>query len=366
MEEYQKQPPDDFVPTKEEEALIDCYGLSLNQLFWRRLKIIEFNAAEGVDSGIIAFKQEYPMNAEEAFQFSGGDTLIKSEHCMFARNRNVEGWGPLYVGIDPSYGGDRFAIVWRHGPKICNYAVYTGSQVATFQQRFEICYNVLTIADPVSGRLPDMVSIDYAVGKDIVDELNRAGFAKKVRAVHFGEVPKLLKNKEKYGNRRNEIYGLLYEWLVDEAVPCQIPDDDEFQADLCATPYRYDHYERKILKDKAAIKKEYGFSPDLADAAALTFANLLVEQEPTRLPTAIPILGGEGYRKAQRKYSARTADKNIARMSDPATKKMRELKKKIAHKEQQLKEMKQNSRLDAHNRDKYLPKAERNKHDRGK
>lgn len=274
MQEYQKEPPDYFEPSQEEIELAQQYELNLNQIYWRRLKIIELDSGDDVSSGEIAFKQEYPMNPAEAFQFSGGDTLIKAPECMAARKREVRGAGRLYVGIDPSYGGDRFALVRRQGSKMYNPETYTGSDVASFHQRLSICYRAATQFDAVAGRIPDVVCIDFAVGKDIVDELMRMG-CKNVRAINFGEAPK---NKEKYANKRNEIYGLLAAWLNDEMLPPQIPDDDEFQADLCATPFRYDHYERKLLREKAVIKKDFGFSPDLADAAALTFAVLIAPQ----------------------------------------------------------------------------------------
>mgnify|MGYP003634331946 FL=1 len=44
------------------------------------------------------------------------------------------------------------------------------------------------------------------------------------------------------------------------------------QADLCASPYDRDSHDRIVLWKKEKIKKEYGFSPDIGDALALTFA----------------------------------------------------------------------------------------------
>ena len=299
MDEYQKTPPEYFEPTPEETELAGQYDLNIAQIYWRRVKIVELDSGDAVQSGEIAFKQEYPMNPAEAFQFSGGDTLIKGPECMAARKREVKGSGSLYVGIDPSFGGDRFALVRRWGGKMYNPETYTGPDVATFQQRLGICYEVATEVDPVAGKPPDMVCIDFAVGKDIVDELVRMGCSN-VRAINFGEAPK---NKEKYANKRNEIYGLLTAWLNDEFLPPQIPDNDEFQADLCATPYRFDHNERKILRDKTVIKKEFGFSPDLADAAALTFGCLIAAQIPHKMPATRPIIGGEGQRKQTRRLN---------------------------------------------------------------
>ena len=343
MEEYKKRPPDDFEPSAEEWNLAQQYDLTPSQLYWRRKRIAEFNAAEGVESGLFAFKQEYPMNAAEAFQFSGGSTLITAEMCMRARQNKVEGWGHLYVGIDPSYGGDRFAVVWRQGPKITNYAVYTGAQVATFQQRLAICLHVLETIDPIANRVPDIVCIDYAAGKDLVDHLQDLNFGEKVRAVHFAEAPRNKLHKDKYGNRRNEIYGLLVEWLTNAYEPVQIPDTDEFQADLCATPYIFDIYERKALRKKEAIIKEYGFSPDLADATALTFSYLISETDfrpPKRIPSKW--MSGavvNGMASKFRQLPPIRKKQNIDNFETPAQKEARELQLKIDETKRKLEEI---------------------------
>lgn len=313
-DDYQKQLPDQFEPTQEELKLAEQYGLTMEQIYWRRVKIIELNAGEDVSSGEIAFKQEYPMNAAEAFQFSGGDTLITAEMCMAARKREVNGHGPLIVGVDPSYGGDRFAVVYRWGHKITRYKFYTGSDVATFSQRLQICYEILTTVDPEAGKVPDFLCIDAAVGREIADELVAFGF-ENVRVIDFRSKPQ---EEKRYSNKRNEIYGRLVSALLDENMPMQIPDSDEFQADLCATPYRYDQYERKVLHLKQVIIKDYGFSPDLADAAALTYGVVFPVQARSKLPQPIKPIGPMSLTntKLGRRHSAK--DKLLS-IGDPST-----------------------------------------------
>ena len=68
------------------------------------------------------------------------------------------------------------------------------------------------------------------------------------------------------------MWGEINDWLTDENLMVQIPDDDEIQADLCASPYDRDSHDRICLWKKERIKSNYGFSPDEGDAAALTFA----------------------------------------------------------------------------------------------
>tara|TARA_R110002096_G_scaffold66306_1_gene161360 strand:- start:19573 stop:21099 length:1527 start_codon:yes stop_codon:yes gene_type:complete len=274
--EYCKDLPDGFALTSEEEVLAKHYKLNKEQMYWRRMKVAELTT-DGVDGGK-AFKQEYPMNAAEAFQVSGGDGLITSSHCMKARKEVVAGNGPLVVGVDPSRGGDRFAIVRRQGRKMYGMESYIGEQCNALGKNTAICKKILDTKCPIANKEPDMMFIDYGAGADLVDRLHELGYKKRVKAVNFGSTPL---NPEKYTNKRNEIWQELADWLVDESLPVMIPDDDEMQADLCASPFSYDSKDRRVLWRKDRIKEKYGFSPDYGDAAALTFAEP-VRQDKTK------------------------------------------------------------------------------------
>lgn len=270
--EYTKQPPDDIKLSDNELKLIDLYELTPAQIYWRRMKIAELSV-DGVD-GEKSFKQEYPMNAAEAFQVSGVDGLINADMCMKARKNKVKGNGPLIVGVDPSRGGDRFAIMRRQGRKMYGKESYIGNQCDSLPKNVAICKKILDTVDPIANKVPDMMFVDYGAGADLVDRLHELGYKKRVKAVHFGSTPL---NPERYKNKRNEIWGEMSLWLTDESLPADIPDDDEIQADFCASPYRRDANDRKCLLSKDDIKKEYGFSPDFGDAGGLTFA------EPVRV-----------------------------------------------------------------------------------
>ena len=265
--EYRKRTPDDFVITQEEQSIKEHYDIDDQQVFWRRMKIAELTT-DGVD-GSKAFKQEYPMNAAEAFQVSGGDGLIGADACMRARHAKANGNGPLIVGVDPSRGGDRFAIVRRQGRKMYGMEAYKGDQCDKLGKNVAICKRILDAVDPLAGKVPDMMFVDFGAGADLVDRLHELGYEGRVKAVHFGSTPL---DPERYKNKRNEIWGEMADWLNDESMPPEIPDDDEMQADLCASPYDRDANDRRVLWKKDKIKLKYGFSPDYGDAGALTFA----------------------------------------------------------------------------------------------
>ena len=267
QKEYIKELPEDFTATDDEEQLKSAYDLDDKQLFWRRMKVAELTT-DGVDGGK-AFKQEYPMNAAEAFQVSGGDGLITADHCLSSRKEKVTGSGAYVVGVDPSRGGDRFAIVKRHGRKMFGMEAYIGEQCNALGKNVAICKKILDTKCEIAKKVPDMMFIDYGAGADLVDRLHELGYKGRVKSVHFGSTPL---NPTKYTNKRNEIWQELADWMTDESLPVQIPDDDEMQADLCASPFSWDAKDRRVLWAKDRIKEKYGFSPDYGDAAALTFS----------------------------------------------------------------------------------------------
>jgi len=278
--EYRKKVSGDFLLTPEEQELLEFYDLDNEQLYWRRIKIAELTS-DGVD-GERAFKQEYPMSAAEAFQVSGADGLINSNHCLKARANEVNGNGPLVVGVDPSRGGDRFAILRRQGRKMYGMESYKGEQCDALGKNVAICKRILDTVDPIAEKIPDMMFVDYGGGADIVDRLHELGYEDRVKSVHFGSTPL---DPIKYKNKRNEIWGEMADWLVDETMPADIPDSDEMQADLCASPYDRDSNDRRVLWAKDKIKSKYGFSPDYGDAGALTFSEPVSKQEPLTIPT---------------------------------------------------------------------------------
>ncbi len=274
--EYKKILPDGAVFDEDEMILLEQYELSKEQLYWRRMKIAELTT-DGID-GTKAFKQEYPMNAAEAFQVSGSDGLISPDHCMMARGKKEKGSGPLIVGVDPSRGGDRFATIKRQGRKMYEMQSFIGEQCNSLGKNVAICIDILDTVCPIAGKKPDKMFVDAGGGVDIVDRLHELGYKDQVKAIYFGA--STLKPK-KYKNKRNEMWGEMADWLVDESLPVDIPDSDELQADLCASPFDRDSNDRRVLWSKDKIKSKYGFSPDFGDAGGLTFAEPVTIKKQT-------------------------------------------------------------------------------------
>lgn len=271
QDEYVRAVPDDFEHTDDEREIQRQHGLADEQIVWRRHKIIELSA--GGVNGLTQFKQEYPMNAAEAFQMSGENTLITADKAMECRKNKVKGIGPKILGVDPSHGGDRFGLVMRQGRKMYEHESHVRDAVDTLQKRVAI------VLRKIEDHNPDMTFIDSGFGADIVDYLRGNLGIKNVRAISFGSTAN---DPRKYKNKRAEMWGRFAEWVGDENEITQIPDDDAFQADICACPYTTDSDNRVQLLPKPKIKEKMGFSPDLGDAAALTFAETVRPKEVVR------------------------------------------------------------------------------------
>ncbi|MDR5867933.1 hypothetical protein [Halomonas koreensis] len=268
QDEYRKPVPDGFSQSAEEEKLAQLFGLDDEQLMFRRHKIAELSA-DGVD-GVSAFKQEYPMTAQEAFQVSGGDTLIKPEPVVAARQYKCLGSGPLKIGVDPArFGDDRTAIIRRRNRAAYDVETYLG------RSTMEVAGIVATI---IKKERPAQVAIDVGgIGAGVVDRLEELGYGEIIEAVNFGSAAG---DPELYRNKRAEMWWEMRNWLDDD-MPVMIPDRNDLHADLCGPSYKYDSNQRRILESKEDMRKRGLRSPDAGDALALTFA------EPVRKRVAM-------------------------------------------------------------------------------
>lgn len=257
-----------FVRDEEEEELKAFYNLTNEQLQWRRFKISEFSV-NGIDGNKL-FRQEYPCNPTEAFQFSSEDTFISPDLVMRARMHKdpIEPVGPLIIGVDPArFGDDRTAIIRRQGRVAFNLQHYDKKDC------MEVCGLVHSI---ITKEKPAKVFIDVGgLGAGIIDRLFEIGHKGIVVPVNSANSAL---DEERYTNKRAEMWGIGKEWLNEG--PVKIPNDDALHADLCGVKYSWDSKSRLKIERKEDMKKRGIRSSDLADALLLTFA------QPVRMNAA--------------------------------------------------------------------------------
>lgn len=279
--EYRRRVPEGFELTDDAEGEFGCniglsereymetFGLDLEQMVWRRNKIIELKA----EGGLALFDQEYPATVELAFQQKAEGAYHKVADILKARKRTgVVAAGPLILGVDPAgEGGDRFAIAFRRG-QVCERIIW--------RDKITHPEAVLWLQSIIDEYNPALVFIDAGgIGASIISDLRTKGpryNLPHVHSVNFGG-----KSQHKMARpqmpgpkmRRDEMQKRLADWLADTTMPASIPDLDVLQADLIEMKIKKNNTNDLQLESKAEIKARGGRSPDLGDALGLTFAD---------------------------------------------------------------------------------------------
>lgn len=276
QDEYRKPLPDGFKLEDDELQYQSTYGLDLEQMAWRRAKIIELK-------DLTLFKQEYPATAAEAFQVSGQDPYIKPDIVMTARKAVIEEeYGEKVIGVDPArFGDDRTSICFRQGRKVHWIKSYTKKDT------MEVAGIVRMAIKEVGAK---QCAIDVGgLGAGVYDRL--------IELVHRSECDIVQVNSsnsptdsKKYTNKRAEMWGEINDWLENQ--PASIPDSDELMADLTQIRYSYDSNNALKMERKEDMKKRGFRSPDMADSLGLTFAKPIIKPKPQIEKPRQPISGG--------------------------------------------------------------------------
>lgn len=239
----------------DEADYAEAYGVPAEAMAWRRRKI-----ADDFSGDAARFAREYPASPADAFSAATEAAFIPPVLVAAARQARCEAVGPKLGGVDVArFGDDATAFVTRQGRVA--YGLEKHHQIDTMQ-----------VTGLVKLRLDrrewDHVFVDVVgIGAGVVDRLKEMGYADRIIAVNGGE---RAFDDEHYSNRRAEMYGEMRDWLRD--APCQVPDDEELQSDMCSVRYRYTSKGQYRLELKEEQKKRIGRSPDVGDALALTFA----------------------------------------------------------------------------------------------
>jgi hypothetical protein len=295
-DDYRLACPDGWMCSRQWDDYANANSLEDDQLYWAFVKNRDMASATGQseDEPCWKFKQEYPSNAQEAFQ-TAGNSFIPAGKVAAARKppELIIPQGPLVFGVDPARGGgDKTAIVDRRGRRV-------GSVVCELLDNDDTMQTVGRVANLIRLHHPAAVNIDVGgLGAGVYDRLREMGYAC-VNPVNFGGSPIGLgpTGDELYENRRAEMWDVMRDWF-DTTSGVQIPDMDSLHGDLTAPVWgpgqtRHKSNNELVIEPKDKIRERLGFSPDLADALALTFA--------------VPVYEGAPDMYEKPRYRARTA-----------------------------------------------------------
>ena len=223
----------------------------------------------GIDSDFVKIRVlgEFPSGASAS--------LISREsiNCAVERmlDESVYKSSPRIIGVDVArFGEDKTVIARRQGLKLYDLKKYSN-------------LDTMEVADAVIREIslfkPEAVFIDLGgVGAGVYDRLKWLNY--NVIGVDFAGKPN---RKDKYINKRAEMWGEMAEWLKS----ADIPNDTDLKEDLAGPQYYFRGDNAQILLEKKQDMKKRGLaSPDCADALALTFA-AKVNESKRELPSKI-------------------------------------------------------------------------------
>lgn len=284
-EEYVRDVPDNWRAPEAWLEYAQSYELTEPQTYWAWLKNRELAIVAGgtPDEPCWQFRQEYPANADEAFQTSGEQSFIEPGAVLKARKHQASAYGQIVLGVDPARGGgDKTGVIDRQGRqmglKVCK-RIDSNDLMATAGE-------IQKIAREIDAA--KIVIDTTGLGAGLYDRLKEL-MGDKVDGVNFGAAAW---DRKHYSNRRAEIWDGLRQWFDDPA-GVQIPDSDELQGDLCSIvrgpgATRFNSSGQLVLEPKDHVRERLTFSPDLGDAAALTFAiDLSMPLNETEAPAVV-------------------------------------------------------------------------------
>lgn len=251
-------------PTRNVGRFYDCFHKY--KKWWITRQIDSRTAKHADKKWVERFIEQFGLDADRSkvqilgqFPKTATRQLISSDAVEKAMNFEATGWEylPKVFGVDVArFGENSSAVCPRQGRK-CHEI-----EALPKQDLMQTAHHVAT---RIKAEMPLQTFVDGSgIGAGVVDRLRQLNFS--VVDVNGGNSsldPRFL-------NKRAEMWWLLKEWI--EAGECELPNDARLKEELTCVCYDFTDKGRIRLDRKSDIMEQYGFSPDRADALALTFS----------------------------------------------------------------------------------------------
>ena len=230
-------------------------------------RLIEQYGGEESDQARVRVLGQFPRTATRQ--------LISTESVEKCQNHETEGFEllPKVMGVDIARFGDNSStIAIRQGRKVYEIEVLP---------KMDLMATAHHVAEVIRRERPLQVFVDGSgIGAGVVDRLRQLNFS--ITDVNGGNSslnPRFL-------NKRAEMW-----WEMKEAVEglMELPMDQKLKEELTCVEYDYTDKGRIRLDRKSDIMEQYGFSPDRADALAMTYAYPVADFNETGITLDPPI-----------------------------------------------------------------------------
>jgi hypothetical protein len=213
-----------------------------------------------LDPVIVAQEVDIDYNASSSDAWIPGDLV---QAAQMNGPAYVEPVGPWFIGVDAAHFGDDESVIhMRRGrlnlPQITK-RLCDGPMLAALVE--EECSRI----EKAGGQLGAVVIELDGPGVSCFDTLKRGRYANCVYGVHTGAH---VADDRNY-NIRARMWRKAKEYLED--APVSMHADPELKAQLASVKYTF-RDGRLLMQAKKEYKKDFGKSPDRADAFVLTFA----------------------------------------------------------------------------------------------
>ena len=251
-------------PTKNSGRFYDCFHKY--KKWWVTRQIDSRDCAYADKVWIERFIAQFGLACDRAkYQIMGQfpnistHQLISTAAVEKAMNYQSEGWEmlPKVMGVDVArFGENSSTICVRQGRKVFEIEVLP---------KQDLMETARYVAEAMKNHRPVQTFVDGSgIGAGVVDRLRQLNFS--VIDVNGGSQSL----NPRYLNKRAEMW-----WEMKEFIEglCELPNDKDLKQELTCVEYDYtDKGGRIFLDRKRDIMEVYGFSPDRADALAMTFA----------------------------------------------------------------------------------------------
>lgn len=213
-------------------------------------KLVEQYGGEETDQARVRVRGLFPKTATRQ--------LISTEAVEKCQKHEAEGFErlPKVLGVDIARFGENSSVICiRQGRKVSEMEILPKQDLMATAHH---------VAEVIKRERPIQTFIDGSgIGAGVVDRLRQLNF--QVVDVNGGNSsinPRFL-------NKRAEMWYEMKEFI--EGL-CELPNDTKLKDELTCVEYDFTDKGRIRLDRKSDIMEQYGFSPDRADALAMTFA----------------------------------------------------------------------------------------------